>query len=129
MTTIVAEIENDITPGTIIPHPRNRADFTVKGWGIRRGERALIYSIPNRNRPSKPYQKGITVSDWIQAFQRLVDSGDFSRSWFKGSMPTCSKEGNCNFTTIGGVFELLGYAAYTHGTYRAKKPISDVCDK
>src|SRR6516162_2115079 len=105
--TILAEIEGNITPGTMIPQPRNPAGFVVKGWGLRRGERALIYTIPNRNRPSKPYQKGITVSDWIQAFQHLADSGDFSRSWFERSMPMCSKEGNCNFTTIGGVFELL----------------------
>src|SRR5262249_2000967 len=108
----------DIPPGTIIPKPEGRADFLVKGWGIRRGERALIYTIPNHKNPSKPYQKGITASDWAQAFERLTNSGDFSRSWFEQAMPMCSKEGGCNFPTIGGIFELLGYATYDRGTYR-----------
>ena len=31
----------------------------------------------------------------------------------------CRKEGGCNFTTIGGVFELLGVAVFSHrGCYR-----------
>ncbi len=119
MKTILAEIERQILPGTIIPKPKARDDFIVKGWGVRRGERTLIYTIPNHKTPSKPYQKGITVSEWGQAFEHLTDAGDFSRSWFERSMPACAKEGGCNFTTIGGVFELLGYATYDRGTYRS----------
>jgi hypothetical protein len=46
-TTILAEIERKIIAGTIIPKPQGRADFIVKGWGVRRGDRALIYTIPN----------------------------------------------------------------------------------
>jgi hypothetical protein len=118
MKTILAEIERKITPGTIIPKPQARADFIVKGWGVRRRERALIYTIPNHKTPAKPYQKGITLSEWVQAFEHLTDVGHFSRAWFERSMPACAKEGGCNFTTIGGVFELLGYSPYDHGTYR-----------
>jgi hypothetical protein len=32
-------------------------------------------------------------------------------------MTACAKEGGCNFTTIGGVFEVLGYAKYERGMY------------
>jgi hypothetical protein len=116
--TILAAIENKIIPGTIIPKPQARGDFIAKGWGPRRGERAFIYTIPNNKTPTKPYEKGVTVLEWVKAFKHLTDAGDFSRSWFNRSMPECAKEGGCNFTTIGGVFELLGYAAYDRGTYR-----------
>ena len=117
MTKVLADIER-IIPGTVIPKPQARGDFIVKGWKRRRGERALIYTIPNHNTPTKPYSKGVTVSEWVQAFEHLIDAGDFSRSWFERSMSPCAKDGGCNFTTIGGIFELLGYATYDRGAYR-----------
>ncbi len=122
MTTILEQIKARVPPGTKIPKPRARADFIVKDvWGLRRGERALIYTIPNHKTPTKPYQKGITISEWATAFEHLTETGDLTRSWFEQSMPECAKEGGCNFTTIGGVFELLGYAEYDRpgrGVYR-----------
>jgi hypothetical protein len=118
MSNILADIENVMTPGTTIRKPQAKADFVVKGWGIRRGERALIYTIPNHRHPARPYQKGITNSEWTRAFEHLRNAGDFSRTWFGRSLPACAKEGGCNFTTIGGVFELLGYAVYSRGEYR-----------
>jgi len=37
-------------------------------------------------------------------------------------MEAASTDGTCNFTTIGGVFKLLGYATYhARGVYR-KRP-------
>ena len=119
MKTILVEIEREIVPGTIILKPQARADFIVKGWGVRRAERALIYTIPNHKTPIRPYQKGVTVSEWVQAFEHLINAGDFSRSWFERSMPACAKEGGCNFTTIGGIFSILGHASYDRGTYRS----------
>ena len=89
----------------------------MKGWACD-GARALVYRISNDKVPTKPYQKGITVSEWAQAFEQLMAAGDFSRSRFERSMPACAKEGGCNFTMIGGIFELLGYAAYDCGSYR-----------
>jgi hypothetical protein len=39
--------------------------------------------------------------------------------WFDHSMTVCAKEGGCNFTTMGGIFVLLGYAKYSdRGVYR-----------
>lgn len=116
MTAILEQIETRVPPGTKIPKPEARADFFVKKvWGVRRGERALVYTIPNHKTPTKPYQKGVTVSEWVAAFEHLMEAGDLTRSWFEQSMPACAEEGGCNFTTIGGVFELLGYAEYDRG--------------
>ncbi len=106
-----------IEPGTVIPKPRAKGEFVVKGWGTRRGERALIYRIPNNKNPGRPYEKGITVSEFEQAYEKIMTSGEFSSRWFNENMNECSKEGSCNFTTIGGIFQLLGLAGYNLGVY------------
>jgi hypothetical protein len=96
-----------------------KGEFTVKGWGNRRGEMALVYFIPNHTLPAKPYQKGITVSEWEQAHRQLITTDELTREWFDTHMLRCSKEGRCNFTTIGGIFTLLGVAVYEdRGVYR-----------
>ena len=119
MTGIIDRLEAEIAPGTPIPKPETDETYRVKGWGVRRGERALIYFIPNRKHKTKPYQKSVTVSDWKLAWKRLDSTGELRKSWFTSALPGCSGEGSCNFTTIGGVFQLLGLAVRDgRGTYR-----------
>ena len=119
MCEIIARIEAEIVPGRLIPKPDTDREYRVKGWGTRRGERALIYFIPNGKDESKPHQKGVTVSEWRRVYERLVSVGELRHSWFKSALPACHGEGSCNFTTIGGVFVLLGLAARNgRGTYR-----------
>ena len=104
----------------MIPKPQARSEFKVKGWGTRRGQRALIYTIPNHSNPAFPHEKGVTCAEWEQAYARLLSTGEFTKPWFDNSMPACGKEGSCNFTTIGGIFELLGHASYAdRGRYKA----------
>ena len=115
---IVERIKAAISFGTVIPKPEAKADFVVKGWGKRRGESALIYFIPNHRDSNKPHQKGITESEFEKAFSELLSSGAFTRHWFNQFLSNCAKEGACNFTTIGGIFGLLGEAAYSgRGVY------------
>ena len=116
---VAEQIRKSILSGTVIPKPEARADFVVKAWGQRRGEAALVYSIPNHLNPSKPNEKGITESEFEKAFGELQISGEFTRAWFNKQLPNCAKEGACNYTTIGGVFELLGEAKYSsRGVYK-----------
>lgn len=115
---IAERVRKAIGPGAIIPKPEGKGEFVVKGWGRRRGEAALIYRIPNHKCPSKPYEKGITESEFERAYAELQRSGQFTRAWFNEHLPNCSREGGCNYTTIGGVFELLGEAIYSNrGAY------------
>jgi hypothetical protein len=97
--------------GDEIPKPEAKAPFRIKGMGTRRGEPALIYTIPSHTR-AKPYEKGVTLSEFSKALSQLKNNGSFERSWFSRNLPECAKEGSCNFTTIGGVLELLGIAKY-----------------
>src|SRR5690349_13675052 len=118
MPSILPRLKN-LSSGTEIPKPGANIPFTVKGWGRRNGQTALVYNIPNQSDPRKPYQKGITADEWEQAYVQLLKTGEFTREWFDANMPRCSKEGSCNFTTIGGIFGLLGEAVYdSRGVYR-----------
>jgi hypothetical protein len=117
MTDILNKLKG-IKPGTVIPKPEAKGGFVVKGWGMRRGGCALVYTIPNHSNPAKPYQKGINKDEWLQAETQLKTTGKFGRDWFNENMFACAKEGGCNFTTIGGIFQLLRLAEYERGAYR-----------
>jgi hypothetical protein len=118
MQRIIQRIRQ-IKSGTVIPKPSARKDFVVKGWGERGGEEALVYLIPNHRNQSKPSQKGITASEWQSAYNRLVEEGELTKTWFQSYLPRCAAEEGCNFTTIGGIFSLLGLATYDRpGVYR-----------
>ncbi len=117
---IADRIRQSLLPGTIIPKPEAKDNFVVKTWGKRRGEPALVYFIPNHLNPTKPYEKGITESEFEKSFAQLQKSGEFTRDWFNKFLHACAKEGDCNYTTIGGIFELLGEAKYSsRGVYES----------
>jgi hypothetical protein len=93
--------------GTFIPKPQSDQSSRISKWGRRRGETALVYAMPNHSNPTKPHKKGITITEFRRAFEVLHSTGEFTRAWFQVHMPACNKEGACNFTTIGGLFELV----------------------
>jgi hypothetical protein len=118
---IIERIQQVAPPGTVIPKPRAKGDFIVKGVGIRRGERAIIYTIPNHREPNNRYEKGINASELERAFQELIRTGEFTRQWMKEHLSTRLKDGGRNFTSIGGLFVLQGEARYTGpGMYRKR---------
>jgi len=106
-------------PGTIIPEPRAQGQFRVKGDGIRRNQHALIYTIPNHKNPTAPHEKGITYAELEKAYAQLRQTGMLEMKWFQKHLTACNAEGSYNFTTAGGLFELLGEAKYERlGAYR-----------
>lgn len=117
---ILDRILNEINPDTVIPKPAARESFTVKGEGRRRGERALVYRIPNHNDPARPHEKGVTATDLEKAHIELIQTGSLTRAWFNDHLAACADEGAYNFTTIGGLFIFLGEAEYAERgtTYR-----------
>jgi hypothetical protein len=119
---IIERIRSHILEGTVIPKAKTRAEYRMKGWGQSRGEIALVYTIPNRKHPDHPHQKGITESEFRQAYGELQRSGKLTRAWFNNHFSKCAKERPCNFTTIGGIFQLLGEANYSgQGLYMASE--------
>lgn len=98
--------------GIEIPKPEAKAPFRIKGIGKRRNEEALTYLIPSHSPRTRHYVKGVTFSEFEKAYSELISSGKLTRNWFNLELQDCAKEGACNFTTIGGIFELLGLAKY-----------------
>ena len=107
---IVEILEKKIRSGMLIPKPFSELQYKIKGYGMRRGEKAVIYTIPGRKNLNNTHEKGINFSEFEKAFEHLNSSGELSSNWFKLNLSECKKEGGCNFTTIGGIFELLGLA-------------------
>jgi hypothetical protein len=116
---IITRILTEAPPGTVIPKPDARRPFYVKGRGTRRGEPALIYTIPNHRDPRHPYEKGVTANEFEAAYGELLATGELTHRWFNEHLSACAAEGPCNFTTIGGLFQRLGLAEYVpRGVYR-----------
>ena len=111
---IIEKIKCIAVTGIAIPKLEAKEKFTIKGWGKRRGEDALVYIIPNTKNPQKHNEKGITVSEFEKAYKQLCDSGELTKVWFNKHLGKCANEGSCNFTSLGGIFELLGEAKYEH---------------
>ena len=117
--SITDRIHAEIHAGAMVPKPSAPESYRIKGWGRRRGEPALVYFIPNRGNPNYPHEKGVTETEFERAWHQLIRAGEFTRQWFNRELSGCAREGGCNFTTIGGIFELLGEASYSsQGIYR-----------
>jgi hypothetical protein len=115
---LIQRLREVLVSGLVIPKPDAKGAFLVRGWGTRRNETALIYTVPNHKNPTKPAAKGITISEFVLAHTQLLSSGELTRSWFNTNLPACAKEGACNFTSLGGVFVLLDAARYARrGAY------------
>lgn len=59
------------------------------------------------------------MSEFQAAYLQLVSAGVLTKVWFDQNLVRCSREGSCNFTTVGGLLCEFGVAAYDgRGTYR-----------
>jgi len=108
---LFARIVSSAPKGTVIPKPRTDKHI-VKGLGCRRGELAIVYTIPNQHKPTQPSEKGVTKSEIEATYAELVRSGVVTRKWFTMNLPECYAEGPCNYTSIGGLLVLIGVARY-----------------
>lgn len=105
-----------------IPKPETNNEFKILRVGIRRNQPAIIYSIPSHINENIHYEKGITYSEFSSVLNELFNTGYVTRTWFNDNLPECAKEGSCNFTSLCGILELLGYCKYSEkGKYEAIK--------
>jgi hypothetical protein len=87
--------------GTAIPKVESSRKYRIKRWSYRNGEEWLSYTVAN---------KSIRVS-WIrECFDELGRTGELRTQWFRDSFYDGKDLGGCNFTTIGGLFVLIGIA-------------------
>lgn len=109
---ILQEVKKIALPGLKIPKPISDANYQVIKWVCKNGENIMYYSIPNKINASKPYTKSIKESDFKKAYFQLSKVGLLNRIWFNKELQHDSCCHPCNFTTIGGIFELLEITTY-----------------
>lgn len=96
-----------------IPKPNTDNPFTILRFGQRRKQTAVIYAIPCHTGKKPHYEKGITLAEFAHVLRALDENGSVTLSWFKEHLPDCVKEGSCNYTSLCGILELLGYCTYS----------------
>ncbi len=71
------------------------------------------YSVDSKNKKYVPFDT------LFLCYKRIFAFGELTTEWFKTTFPKEYKDRPCNFTTIGGVFILLGIAVYKNsGIYK-----------
>ena len=66
-------------------------------------------------------EKAVPFDTLYAAYQRLIGTGILLRAWYNETFPKEAANRPCNFTTIGGVFVVLGFAEHMgNGVYRRK---------
>ena len=109
---ILQEIKKIALPGLKIPKPYAHSNYKIVKWAYKNGENIMYYSIPNKMNINKPYIKSIKESDFKKAYAQLLETGSLNRKWFNKELQHDSYCHPCNYTTIGGVFELLKIVTY-----------------
>lgn len=61
--------------------------------------------------------KKVTFSEVEQTIIEIEKTGVINRKWYEKTFPKRSKSNPCNFTSIGGVLEELGYVKYIESKY------------
>jgi len=111
MQDIVAMLKS-LPVGTLIPKPEAVTEFRIKGWVDSPDGGALAYIIPSHADPHRPRSKTVSARRFKLSFARLMTTGELTRSCFKTTQTKKTDEGGCNFTTVGGLFCLLGFAEH-----------------
>jgi hypothetical protein len=87
--------------GTVIPKAESEKEYRITRWFYQDGQEWFSYSIAN---------KSIPIS-WVRGcFDQIQTTGELRTAWFRNTFYSGKDLGSCNFTTIGGLFVLLGAA-------------------
>lgn len=61
--------------------------------------------------------KKVTYEEVENAIKQIEIEGYINRRWFEAMFPKIAKSKPCNFTSIGGVLQELGYVTYIKNRY------------
>lgn len=123
MNDIKRDVEKLVAQRAKIPKPLSSATYLLVRMGESRGERAVVYQLPVRPGSKRASTKRIPFSAIETSARQLLAAGLLTRRWFASRFPKLEADGTCNFTTVGGILELLGYARYAgQGEYESTNP-------
>ncbi len=108
---IISLISNEIHIGTQIKKPSSVS--SVLKIEPNKENAFLKYSIGKMGS-----SKTVSQEEFIEAFKKIKEDGYINRMWYVEKFPYQHKNKPCNFTTIGGVFEILKIVTYKNGYYK-----------
>ena len=62
-------------------------------------------------------KKKVVFTEVEEAIVEIDKTGSINRKWYKDAFPKKAQTSSCNFTSIGGVLEKLGYVKYIDNNY------------
>lgn len=65
----------------------------------------------------KGKKKKVMFEEVEKAIEELEVAGSINRKWYEQLFPQRARNNPCNFTSIGGVLEKLGYVQYNDKQY------------
>ncbi len=113
MNKIQQHVERLVREKAIVPKPQSTETYRLVRIGKSRGARALVYELPKRPESKRVSTKRIPLPVIEECAHRLFCTGSIKRTWFAEHYPQLESDGTCNFTTVGGVLQLLGLARYS----------------
>lgn len=113
MNNIQREVERLVQQHAVVPKPQSSETYRLLRVGESRGERAVVYELPKRPKSKRASTKRIPLSAFEKCARQLSATRSLTRKWFADQYPELEVDGTCNFTTLGGVLELLGLARYS----------------
>ena len=113
MCKLLRDVERLVQDQKVVPKPQSPETYRLVSIGESRGARALVYELPKRPGSKSVSTKRIPLSAIEECASRLLETGSLTRTWFVEHYPKLEKDGTCNFTTVGGVLQLLGLARYS----------------
>jgi hypothetical protein len=72
----------------------------------------FTYAIGNNGNKKK-----VSFEEVEKAIKQIEEIGSINRKWYEQTFPQIASSKPCNFTSIGGVLEALGYAQYNEKKY------------
>jgi hypothetical protein len=72
----------------------------------------FTYAIGNNGNKKK-----VTFEEVEKAIKEVETTGSINRKWYEQSFPKRASSNPCNFTSICGVLEALGYVQYNDKQY------------
>lgn len=115
--SILHDIIQLVNENARVPKPKSSEVYTLKRIGISRGKKAVVYEIPKKIKSKQFSEKRIPLDVFEAAVHQIKTKGILSKTWFKQTYPDIDADGSCNFTTLGGVLELLKIVIYKQPGY------------
>lgn len=111
---ILSDVLSEIKPNMKIKKPRKETKVIS------------VYPDGFSYRIGKSNSKKVSFVEIDSAINELIDKHIITRDWYKISCLSEAHDKPCNFTSVGGVLEVLGYVKYKKSSYHSTEKFKEL---